>query len=107
MPFNQRTMLVAKESFTGLLNGSEFSVFQDHTRIWSNHPAARRWPLAFEPIRVTDESPGDPEVRADLSVGQLRQLAKERGVALGFGMTKEAIAAAIADAAPPDENGEA
>jgi hypothetical protein len=53
MARTERHLLVATESFTGALNGEIFSAAKDRTRIWSDHPAAKRWPQHFKELFAT------------------------------------------------------
>lgn len=52
-----RVLLVAVESFDGGLDGAQFKGVRGQTRIWSDHPAAVKWPGMFAPITPTHESP--------------------------------------------------
>ena len=56
-----QTILEAASSFTGALpDGTSFSAVAGRTRIWSSHPAARKWPQHFRDIAVTDTYRNDP-----------------------------------------------
>jgi hypothetical protein len=64
-------MLVATESFTGGLGNVALTVVKGVTTIWSDHPAARKWPQFFAPVRVTHETPGRVE-QATANPGEKR-----------------------------------
>lgn len=57
-----RALLVCTQSFDGALDdGSTFKGVRGLVRVWSDHPAARKWPGYFEPITATHESPARAE----------------------------------------------
>jgi hypothetical protein len=56
-----RTILEAASSFTGALSdGTSFSAVAGRTRIWSSHPAAKKWPQHFREVTITDAHRTDP-----------------------------------------------
>lgn len=56
-----RTILEAANSFTGALSdGTIFSAVMGRTRIWSTHPAAKKWPQHFREVTITDHHRSDP-----------------------------------------------
>lgn len=69
-----RVMLVATESFRGgLPDGSTFDAIRNVTRVWPDHPAAKRWPQFWTPVTPTHETPNRPAVeQATAAPGELR-----------------------------------
>jgi hypothetical protein len=56
--YPDRTLLVAKASWDGGLDdGSAFKGVYGKTIVWSDHPAAIKWPGFFAPITPTHDSP--------------------------------------------------
>lgn len=75
---SDRVLLVCSQSFDGGLDdGTSFKGVRDKVRVWSDHPAARKWPQFFEPITVTHESPrrvDPPKVEAATAApGEVRE----------------------------------
>jgi hypothetical protein len=76
MPADKK-LLEAVTSFAGgLPDGSTLYVQEGRTRIWSTHPAAKKWPDAFREVGPTDtynESRLEPSVeQATAAPGEKR-----------------------------------
>jgi hypothetical protein len=57
-PTGERVLLVASSSWDGgLPDGSPFKGVYGKTIVWSDHPAAIRWPDLFIPVVPTHETP--------------------------------------------------
>lgn len=68
-----RSILEAASSFTGALpDGTIFSAVMGRTRIWSSHPAAKKWPQHFREVTVTDTYRTDPIEQATAAPGEKR-----------------------------------
>ena len=76
MPFEKK-LLEAVTSFVGdLPDGSALYVQEGRTRIWSTHPAAKKWPNAFREVEATDTynepHPEPPVEQATAAPGEKR-----------------------------------
>lgn len=54
----ERVLLVANQSWAGALDdGTTFTGVFGKVRVWSDHPAAVKWPGFFDVLTPTHESP--------------------------------------------------